>query len=154
MENPTDKIIRQLKEENTRLLALLSGAGIAAPVGSGEGGEGGGGGGGGSGGGNTNDPTDDPSTNQQNAPGALFTQTGLQTFFTDTQHSFLYDNNLAGVMTRGGKSVCTGSNQPLASNLPADTSADTLAVEWRRVRSQPNLNSCIIVNRPHGCGDF
>jgi len=46
MENPTDKIIRQLKEENSRLLALLSGAGIAAPVGSGEGGDGGGGGGG------------------------------------------------------------------------------------------------------------
>src|SRR5688572_25126273 len=46
MENPTDKIIRQLKEENARLLALLSGAGIAAPVGSGEGGDGAGGAGG------------------------------------------------------------------------------------------------------------
>ena len=40
MENPTDKIIRQLKDENSRLLALLSGAGIAAPMGSGGGGEG------------------------------------------------------------------------------------------------------------------
>lgn len=49
MENPTDKIIRQLKEENARLMALLSGAGIAAPVGSGDGGEGGDGGGGGGG---------------------------------------------------------------------------------------------------------
>jgi len=46
MENPTDKIIRQLKEENARLLALLSGAGIAAPVPMGEGGGDGGGGGG------------------------------------------------------------------------------------------------------------
>ncbi|WP_158937454.1 filamentous hemagglutinin N-terminal domain-containing protein [Burkholderia sp. S171] len=100
------------------------------------------------------DPNGDPITNQQNAPGTLFTQTGLQSFFTDAQHSFLYDNNLAGVMSRGGTSVCMGSNQPLASNLPADTAPDTLAVEWRRVRSQPNLNNCIIVNRPHGCGDF
>jgi len=49
MENPTDKIIRQLKEENARLMALLSGAGIAAPVGSGDGGDGGDGGGGGGG---------------------------------------------------------------------------------------------------------
>ena len=32
MENPTDKIIRQLKEENSRLLALLSGSGISVPV--------------------------------------------------------------------------------------------------------------------------
>jgi pSer/pThr/pTyr-binding forkhead associated (FHA) protein len=36
-ENPTDKIIRLLKEENTRLMALLSGKGISMPVG-GEGG--------------------------------------------------------------------------------------------------------------------
>ena len=42
MENPTDKIIRQLKEENSRLMALLSGAGIAVPVGGGGGGGGGG----------------------------------------------------------------------------------------------------------------
>jgi len=33
MENPTDKIIRQLKEENARLMALLSGKGIEIPVG-------------------------------------------------------------------------------------------------------------------------
>ncbi|KXV04314.1 hypothetical protein CR51_13800 [Caballeronia megalochromosomata] len=99
--------------------------------------------------------TDPPPTNPlPPAPGALFGQSGLQTFFSDAQRSFIYDSNLAGVMTRGGAGVCTGSNQPLASNLPADAAADALAVEWRRVRTQPNLNNCIIVNRQHGCGDF
>jgi hypothetical protein len=87
-------------------------------------------------------------------PGGLFGASGLQTFYSDAQRSFVYDSNLAGVMSRGSTSVCTGSNQPLASNLPAAAIADTLAVEWRRVRSQPNLNSCVIVNRQHGCGDF
>jgi hypothetical protein len=41
MENPTDKIIRMLKEENARLMSLLNSKGIAVPVGeAGEGGEG------------------------------------------------------------------------------------------------------------------
>ncbi|WP_277187822.1 S-layer family protein [Caballeronia sp. BR00000012568055] len=99
-------------------------------------------------------PPPPPPSTPPAAPGGLFGASGLQTFYSYTQRSFVYDSNLAGVMTRGSTGVCTGSNQPLASNLPADAAADSLAVEWRRVRSQPNLNSCIIVNRQHGCGDF
>jgi hypothetical protein len=46
MENPTDKIIRVLKEENARLMALLEGKGVAVPIRSGDGEDGEDGGGG------------------------------------------------------------------------------------------------------------
>lgn len=84
----------------------------------------------------------------------LFGQTGLQSVYSDSEKSFIYETNLDGLATRSGASACSGSNQPLESNLTSDASTDELAIEWRRVRSQPNLNNCIVVNRQHGCADF
>lgn len=81
-------------------------------------------------------------------PGGLFPVSGLQTFFSDRERSFVYENNM------GGLNVCVGSNQPIASLLHGDDTADRLAIEWKRVRTQPNLNNCIVINSQHGCGDF
>lgn len=71
----------------------------------------------------------------------------LQSFFGAEQKTFVYENNLQGT------NICIGSNQPLLGTPPGDNQ-DLLAVEWKRVRSQPNLNSCLLLNGQHGCGDF
>ncbi|MBC8750280.1 MULTISPECIES: beta strand repeat-containing protein [Paraburkholderia] len=75
-------------------------------------------------------------------------QSGLQTFFSSQQQTFVYENNLQGT------NICIGSNQPLFSTTAPGENQDLLAVEWKRVRSQPNLNSCMLINAQHGCGDF
>ncbi|MFD1554136.1 filamentous hemagglutinin N-terminal domain-containing protein [Paraburkholderia silviterrae] len=72
----------------------------------------------------------------------------MQSFFGMSEKTFVYENNLQGT------NICVGSNQPLfTTNAPGDNQ-DLLAVEWKRVRSQPNLNSCMLINGQHGCGDF
>ncbi|MBN3761800.1 filamentous hemagglutinin N-terminal domain-containing protein [Burkholderia sp. Ac-20365] len=73
---------------------------------------------------------------------------GLQSFFSNEQQTFVYENNLQGT------NICIGSNQPIFSTAPPGDNQDLLAVEWKRVRSQPNLNSCMLLNSQHGCGDF
>jgi hypothetical protein len=75
-------------------------------------------------------------------------QSGLQSFFSSQEQTFVYENNLQGT------NICIGSNQPLFSTTPPGDNQDILAVEWKRVRSQPNLNSCMLMNSQHGCGDF
>jgi len=75
-------------------------------------------------------------------------QSGLQSFFSSQEQTFVYENNLQGT------NICIGSNQPLFSTTPPGDNQDILAVEWKRVRSQPNLNSCMLMNGQHGCGDF
>jgi hypothetical protein len=75
--------------------------------------------------------------------------TGLQTLFSAREQTFVYENNL-----QGGANICVGSNQPdFFSETPGEK-ADPLAVEWKRVRSQPNLSRCVVVDRQHGCDDF
>ena len=76
------------------------------------------------------------------------TQAGLYEFFSNQQQTFVYENNLQGT------NICIGSSQPLFTGTPPGDAQDILAVEWKRVRSQPNLNSCLLVNSAHGCGDF
>ena len=75
-------------------------------------------------------------------------QSGLQSFFTAQEQTFVYENNLQGT------NICIGSNQPLFTTAAPGETQDLLAVEWKRVRSQPNLNSCMLLNSQHGCGDF
>ncbi|MFL9916033.1 filamentous hemagglutinin N-terminal domain-containing protein [Paraburkholderia fungorum] len=75
-------------------------------------------------------------------------QSGLQTFFTSQEQSFVYENNLQGT------NICVGVNQPLFTETPPGDNQDLLAVEWKRVRSQPNLNSCMTTNGQHGCSEF
>jgi filamentous hemagglutinin family protein len=75
-------------------------------------------------------------------------KSGLQTFFGNEEQTFVYENNLQGT------NICIGSSQPLFTGTPPGDGQDILAVEWKRVRSQPNLNSCLLVNSQHGCGDF
>ncbi len=75
-------------------------------------------------------------------------QSGLQTFFGNDERTFVYENNLQGT------NICVGANQPLFTTAPPGDTQDLLAVEWKRVRSQPNLNSCMVLNGQHGCGDF
>jgi hypothetical protein len=73
---------------------------------------------------------------------------GLQSFFGNAEQTFVYENNLQGT------NICIGSSQPLFTGTPPGDAQDILAVEWKRVRSQPNLNGCLLVNSQHGCGDF
>ncbi|WP_167760050.1 filamentous hemagglutinin N-terminal domain-containing protein [Paraburkholderia pallida] len=72
----------------------------------------------------------------------------MQSFFGMSEKTFVYENNLQGT------NICVGSNQPLFTTTPPGDNQDLLAVEWKRVRSQPNLNSCMLLNGQHGCGDF
>lgn len=72
----------------------------------------------------------------------------MQSFFGMSEKTFVYENNLQGT------NICVGSNQPLFTTAPPGDNQDLLAVEWKRVRSQPNLNSCMLLNGQHGCGDF
>ncbi|MCC8392526.1 filamentous hemagglutinin N-terminal domain-containing protein [Paraburkholderia sp. MMS20-SJTR3] len=80
--------------------------------------------------------------------GRVFDRTGLQPLFTAQEQSFVYESNLGGIH------VCVGSNQPILALQQPEGAADKLAVEWKRVRSRPNLNSCVIVNGQHGCDEF
>ncbi|MBN3807035.1 filamentous hemagglutinin N-terminal domain-containing protein [Paraburkholderia sp. Ac-20336] len=86
-----------------------------------------------------------------NSPQPIFdpiAHSGLQSVFGSQEQTFVYENNLQGT------NICIGSNQPLFSTTTPGDNQDILAVEWKRVRSQPNLNSCMLINSQHGCGDF
>jgi len=86
-----------------------------------------------------------------NSPQPIFdpiAHSGLQSVFGNQEQTFVYENNLQGT------NICIGSNQPLFSTTTPGDNQDILAVEWKRVRSQPNLNSCMLINSQHGCGDF
>jgi filamentous hemagglutinin family protein len=80
--------------------------------------------------------------------GQIFDRTGLQPLFTAQEQSFVYESNLGGIH------VCVGSNEPILALQQPEGAADKLAVEWKRVRSRPNLNSCLVVNGQHGCDEF
>lgn len=80
--------------------------------------------------------------------GQPFDRTGLQPLFTAQEQSFVYESNLGGIH------ICVGSNEPILALQQPEGAADKLAVEWKRVRSRPNLNSCLIVNGQHGCDEF
>lgn len=92
-------------------------------------------------------PTPTPPPQPQSVVG-IFDRTGLQPLFTAQEQSFVYENNMGGV------NICVGSNQPVLALQEPAGGADTLAVEWKRVRSRPNLNNCLVVNGEHGCGEF
>jgi len=89
--------------------------------------------------------TIDPSMPLQ---GAVFARSGLQPLFTAQEDSFVYESNLGAI------NVCVGSNEPILALQESEGPADTLASEWKRVRSRPNLNNCLVVNGQHGCGEF
>lgn len=60
--------------------------------------------------------------------------------------TYLYDRNISPML------AC-----PIAAPtdpLRADQGSDGLAREWTRVRSRPNLTSCIASERKNGCSDF
>ncbi|SAK78094.1 filamentous hemagglutinin-like protein [Caballeronia temeraria] len=80
--------------------------------------------------------------------GAVFNRTGLQPLFTAQEQTFVYESNLGGV------NICVGTNEPILALQQAEGEADTLAAEWKHVRSRPNLNNCLVVNGQHGCGEF
>jgi hypothetical protein len=80
--------------------------------------------------------------------GRPFDRSGLQPLFTAQEQSFVYESNLGGI------NICVGSNEPLLALQQPEGAADTLAVEWKRVRSRPNLNSCLVINGQHGCDEF
>ncbi|WP_250455987.1 filamentous hemagglutinin N-terminal domain-containing protein [Caballeronia sp. ATUFL_M2_KS44] len=80
--------------------------------------------------------------------GAVFNRSGLQPLFTAQEQSFVYESNLGGV------NICVGTNEPILALQQSEGPADTLAAEWKRVRSRPNLNNCLVVNGQHGCGEF
>jgi hypothetical protein len=79
---------------------------------------------------------------------AIFNRSGLQPLFTAQEQSFVYESNLGGI------NICVGSTEPILALQQPESVADSLAVEWKRVRSRPNLNSCLVVNGEHGCGEF
>ena len=64
------------------------------------------------------------------------------------EQSFVYESNLGGV------NVCVGTSEPILALQQSEGPADSLASEWKRVRSRPNLNNCLVVNGQHGCGEF
>ncbi|SAK51029.1 two-partner secretion domain-containing protein [Caballeronia ptereochthonis] len=80
--------------------------------------------------------------------GAVFNRTGLQPLFTAQEDSFVYESNLGGI------NVCVGTSEPILALQQSEGAADSLAAEWKRVRSRPNLNNCLVVNGQHGCGEF
>ncbi|WP_250475582.1 filamentous hemagglutinin N-terminal domain-containing protein [Caballeronia sp. GAFFF1] len=80
--------------------------------------------------------------------GAVFNRSGLQPLFTAQEESFVYESNLGGI------NVCVGTNEPILALQQSEGPAGQLASEWKRVRSRPNLNNCLVVNGQHGCGEF
>jgi filamentous hemagglutinin family protein len=80
--------------------------------------------------------------------GAVFNRSGLQPLFTAQEDSFVYESNLGGI------NICVGTSEPILMQQQAEGPADSLAAEWKRVRSRPNLNNCLVVNGQHGCGEF
>ena len=61
--------------------------------------------------------------------------------------SYIYDRNL------GSPYVCLGSGT-FTSGLGLPTGSDLLDFEWARVRSKPQINSCLSVPVTNSCSDF
>ncbi|HYN64995.1 MAG TPA: hypothetical protein VES36_10375, partial [Candidatus Limnocylindrales bacterium] len=64
----------------------------------------------------------------------------------DMPTTWLYDRNI------GQAPICFATG-PLEGDL-AQQGNDGLAREWSRVRSRPNLISCVDTERRNGCADF
>jgi len=83
-------------------------------------------------------------------PGLLtvgdFVQLPKPDVLRDNPSTWLYDRNI------GPAPICLASG-PLAGDRAAQ-GGDELAREWARVRSRPNLTSCIDTERRNGCADF
>ncbi len=59
--------------------------------------------------------------------------------------NYLYDLNL------GMAPICPAETP---AGMRREQDGDTLGREWARVRSRPNLSSCVSSERENGCGDF
>ncbi|MBU2284877.1 MAG: hemagglutinin, partial [Gammaproteobacteria bacterium] len=83
-------------------------------------------------------------------PGALlvgdFVQLPKPDVLRDMPTSWLYDRNI------GPAPICFATG-PLDGDR-ASQEGDVLAREWSRVRSRPNLTSCVDTERRNGCADF
>jgi hypothetical protein len=64
----------------------------------------------------------------------------------DEPTTYLYDRNI------GQAPICLASG-PLDGDR-VQQGNDLLAREWSRVRSRPNLTSCLDTERQNGCSDF
>ena len=64
----------------------------------------------------------------------------------DTPATWVYDRNV------GPPPICFATG-PLEGDR-ASQGGDILAREWSRVRSRPNLSSCVDTEKRNGCADF
>ncbi|VTU39044.1 beta strand repeat-containing protein [Variovorax sp. PBL-E5] len=83
-------------------------------------------------------------------PGQLvvggFVQLPMPDVLRDLPNTWTYDRNI------GPPPICFATG-PLEGDR-ADQGGDILAREWTRVRSRPNLTSCVDTERRNGCADF
>jgi filamentous hemagglutinin family protein len=83
-------------------------------------------------------------------PGRLtvgdFVQLPKPDVLRDVPNTWTYDSNI------GPPPICFATG-PLEGDR-ADQGGDILAREWSRVRSRPNLTSCVDTERRNGCADF
>jgi hypothetical protein len=83
-------------------------------------------------------------------PGRLtvgdFVQLPKPDVLRDVPNTWTYDRNI------GPPPICFATG-PLEGDR-ADQGGDILAREWSRVRSRPNLTSCVDTERRNGCADF
>lgn len=66
-------------------------------------------------------------------------------FVRDTPVTYVYDRNFGIVGLCPATDLAAGSR---------DKDGDTLAREWSRVRSRPNLANCVSTRKENSCGDF
>ncbi|MET3516618.1 filamentous hemagglutinin family protein [Pseudacidovorax sp. 1753] len=62
-------------------------------------------------------------------------------------NTYTFDRNI------GGPPICYATG-PLGGSRTAQQGDDVLAREWTRVRSRPQLTSCVDTERKNGCSDF
>lgn len=62
-------------------------------------------------------------------------------------NTYTFDRNI------GGPPICYATG-PLGASRTAQQGDDVLAREWTRVRSRPQLTSCVDTERKNGCSDF
>lgn len=79
---------------------------------------------------------------------SLFDRSGLQPMFAEQEQTFVYESNLGSVP------LCITSAQPVLDLQQPQEPADTLAVEWQRVHTRPNLNNCLAIQNQHSCSEF
>jgi hypothetical protein len=63
----------------------------------------------------------------------------------DEPVTYVYDRNFGIVGLCPATDLASGSR---------DKDGDTLAREWSRVRSRPNLANCVATKQKNSCGDF